>query len=67
MQYLSWTIGLSVEKPSHETYIPLGFVLDCVTSAHDNLHILEEVSEQGLLSLHLVCCLLAILHGPVPW
>lgn len=53
--------------PSHETYIPLGSVLDCVMLAHDNLHILEEVSEEGLLSLHLICCLLAILHGPIPW
>ncbi len=67
MQQLSWTIGVSQEIPSHETYIPLGSVLDCVMLAHDNLHILEEVSEEGLLSLHLVCCLLAVLHGPVPW
>lgn len=47
-------------------YIPLGAVLDCIELAHDYVNVLEEVLEEGFLGPHLVSCLLAILHGPVP-
>ena len=55
-----------MKRLSDGTYIPLGSVFNSVVLAHNNLHILEEVLEKCFLGLHFVCCLLAILHGPVP-
>lgn len=33
---------------------------------HDHFNILEEVLEEGLLGLHFIGCLLAVLHGSIP-
>ena len=47
-------------------YIPLGPMLCGIELAHDHIHILEEVLEEGLLGFHFISCLLAILHGSIP-
>lgn len=57
---------LSTKTKDEDAHSPFGSVL-CAMLAHDDFNILEEVSEQGLLGLHLICRLLAVLHGSIPW
>ena len=54
------------EEEEEDAHSPFGSVL-CAMLPHDNFNVLEEVFEQGLLGLHLICRLLAVLHGSIPW
>ena len=60
------TVQCAQQQEEEDAHRPFGSVL-CAMLPHDNFNILEEVLEQGLLGLHLICCLLTILHGSIPW
>lgn len=55
-----------VQKELKWAHIPFGTVVRRIQLAHNDIHIMEEVPEEGLLGTHLICSLLAILHGSIP-